>query len=151
MLRVLCLIALLAAVGVLADIDDKPPAFLRPDLVAPVTTTPGEVAVLTSDNFEAIVMDKTKTVFVKFFALWCGHCVKMAPAWKLLAENMADTDDVVVAELNADAHKGVDSQYGEEGLPTIKLFSKGNKAGMEYKGVRTVEALMKFLAESAVR
>ena len=39
------------------------------------------VVILTADTFQAQVLDSEKTVFVKFYAPWCSHCVKLAPTW----------------------------------------------------------------------
>jgi thiol-disulfide isomerase/thioredoxin len=48
--------------------------------------------------------DPTKDVFVKYYAPWCGHCKKMAPAWIELAEYLKDVEDVIIAEVDATAN-----------------------------------------------
>jgi protein disulfide-isomerase-like protein len=103
------------------------------------------VVKLDSNNFATIVEDPTKDVFVKFFAPWCGHCTRMAPAWEELAKSQADNQDVVIAELDADAHRDAASKYGIRGFPTIKLFSKTNKAGKDYQGARDAASFGNFL------
>jgi thiol-disulfide isomerase/thioredoxin len=51
---------------------------------------------LTPENFD----DETagKSVFIKFFAPWCGHCKKMAPAWDTLMDEYAGDKTKLVAE-----------------------------------------------------
>jgi protein disulfide-isomerase A6 len=72
-------------------------------------------------------LDPTKDVLVKFFAPWCGHCQHLAPTWEELAAKH-DTN-VVIAEVDADAHGALGSKFNVQGFPTIKLFSKSDKSG----------------------
>lgn len=102
------------------------------------------VVKLDNSNFDAIVMDSNKNVFVKFFAPWCGHCTRMAPAWEELAK--AETkDDVIIAELDADANREAAQKHGIRGFPTIKLFTKNDKSGKPYQGARDQSSLANFL------
>ena len=102
-----------------------------------------EVVKLTADNFDEIVMNKEKNVFVKFFAPWCGHCVRMAPAWEELSNQVGD--DVVIADLDATQHQAVSSKYGVRGFPTLKFFPKNDKSGKPYQGARDAASLKSFI------
>eukprot|EP00760_Papus_ankaliazontas_P025307 PhM_4_TR2629/c0_g1_i1/m.64306/K09584/PDIA6, TXNDC7; protein disulfide-isomerase A6 len=118
-------------------------------LIAVPAMADGEVVILTPDNFDAIVKDSNKHVFVKFFAPWCGHCVRMADAWKELAANVKDNSDVVIAELDAAAHSSTASAYGVRGFPTLKLFTKADKSGdVSYRGARDTSSFTAFLKEN---
>ncbi len=112
-------------------------------LVAAVATA--GVVKLNANNFDEVVMDSSKDVFVKFFAPWCGHCTRMAPAWEELAKSQESNADVVIAELDADAHRSKAQEFGIRGFPTIKLFTKANKAGKDYQGARDANSFANFL------
>jgi protein disulfide-isomerase A6 len=113
--------------------------------------TAGQVVVLTPENFDSIVKDEQKIVFVKFYAPWCGHCVRMADAWKDVAKAVKDVPDVVIAELDAAAHANEASSYGVRGFPTIKLFPKDDKSGdVTYRGGRDTSSFLTFLKQHGV-
>jgi protein disulfide-isomerase A6 len=105
---------------------------------------------LSPSNFDEIVMDPTKDVFVKFFAPWCSNCVRMADAWKDLAVTYTNTSDVVIAELDADAHHSTAATYGVTSYPTMKLFLKNDKSGLLYEGRRDVPTFKSFLQSHGV-
>ena len=100
-----------------------------------------EVVKLNEGNYDAIV-GGDKPAFVKYFAPWCGHCVRMQPAWEELSR---DVTDVVIAEVDATQEQGLASKAGVRGYPTIKFFKAGSKDGIAYQGARTVDALKTFI------
>ena len=80
--------------------------------------------VLDPSNFEAIALDETKDVLVEFYAPWCGHCKTLTPKYEKVAETFAAEGNVVVAKVDADAHRDLGSKYDVSGFPTIKFFPK---------------------------
>jgi thiol-disulfide isomerase/thioredoxin len=57
---------------------------------------------LTPDNFDD--MTAGKSVFLKFYAPWCGHCKKIAPDWNKLMEAFpGDKAGKLVAEVDCTA------------------------------------------------
>jgi protein disulfide-isomerase-like protein len=107
-----------------------------------------DVVTLTPENYDSIVKDTSKNVFVKFYAPWCGHCQRMAGAWQELAKSTAGTD-VVVAELDCDKYRDLGQANGIRGFPTIKLFKKGdNKEAVNYQGARDVAAFQSWLSNN---
>jgi len=104
--------------------------------------------VLTSSNFDQIVMDPTKSVFVEFYAPWCGHCKSLAPIWEQLALNFKSESEVVIAKIDADNYKDIAGRYDVTGFPTIKFFPKDQKKSpLPYDGGRAEADFVTFLNE----
>jgi len=93
---------------------------------------------LDTSNFDKIALDPTKDVLVEFYAPWCGHCKRLAPDYEKLAKAYAGEDNIVIANIDADAEKDVGGRYGVTGFPTIKWFGKDSKKEPEsYEGSAT--------------
>jgi protein disulfide-isomerase A6 len=108
------------------------------------------VTVLTPDNFDKVV-DGSKHVLVEFYAPWCGHCKNLAPTYDELAAVYAKTADVVIANVDADAHKGLGGRFGVQGFPTIKFFPRGSTTPEDYNSGRDLDSFVAFLAEKTGR
>jgi protein disulfide-isomerase-like protein len=72
----------------------------------------------------------------------CGHCKNLAPDWALLSETFSQADGVVIAKVDADAHKDLASTYGVSGFPTIKWFPAGSTSPTDYSGGRSIDELV---------
>lgn len=101
------------------------------------------VKVLVGKNFDEVVKDKTKGVFVEFYAPWCGHCKKLAPIWDELGEKFKDREDVVIAKMDSTANEVETVKI--QSFPTLKYFPKDSEEIVDYKGGRTLEDLVKFV------
>jgi len=53
--------------------------------------------------------------FVKFYAPWCGHCQQLAPAWKTLMEEFADSKTALVGEVDCTVEEGICEKLKVEG------------------------------------
>lgn len=114
-----------------------------------LTVPPSEVVVLTSENFDSVVLDESKDVLVEFYAPWCGHCKNLAPTYETVAAAFKLEKDVVIANIDADKYKDLGERYGVSGFPTLKFFPKTNKAGEDYDGGRDLDAFVAFINEKA--
>lgn len=75
--------------------------------------------VLTPDNWDESVQGKT--VFIKFFAPWCGHCKKMKPDWDKLMEEYEGHATALIGDCDCTAEcKPKCDENGVRGFPTLK-------------------------------
>jgi len=114
-----------------------------------IPLTPSDVVVLTSSNFDSVVLDKSKDVLVEFYAPWCGHCKSLAPVYEKLGTTYKNDKNVVIAKMDADqsSNRPVSEKYGVTGFPTLKWFPKDNKEGVAYESGRSGEDFVKYINE----
>merc|ERR1712154_451915 len=113
--------------------------------LALATYTSAAVPSLTPANYDSMTWGKT--VFIKFFAPWCGHCKKMAPDWEKLATEFEGKADALIAEVDCTADgKPLCDANGVRGFPTLKW---GDATALEdYQGGRSFDALSTFAKEN---
>ncbi|XP_076280886.1 protein disulfide isomerase [Lasioglossum baleicum] len=101
------------------------------------------VKVLVGTNFQEVAFDTSKNVLVEFYAPWCGHCKELAPIYEALGEKYKDSEDIVVAKVDATANELENVEV--LGYPTIILYKKETNEAVTYNGERTLEGFSKFL------
>jgi protein disulfide-isomerase A1 len=106
----------------------------------------GPLVELVGSTFAAVAHDSTKDVLVQFYAPSCGHCKKLRPAYEAVAAKFADEPSVVVAQIDAVVNDV--AGFEPEGFPTIVLYTKDNKEGIEYDGSRDVVDLVQFVNDA---
>lgn len=115
---------------------------------------------LVGHNYDEILKDTSKDVFVKYYAPWCGHCKKLAPIWEELAEiydSKSEDSQVVIAHIDHTLND-VDTPIPIEGYPTL-LFYPANgkvdpKTGLRdyvlYTDARELTSLMEFIKKKGL-
>jgi len=98
--------------------------------------------ILGESSFSSVV-GKGDT-FIKFYAPWCGHCQKLAPAWEELAKSFADDKQVKIAKVDCTQHQAVCQEHEVRGYPTLAYFRNGQKLET-YKGARNIADLKDFV------
>lgn len=110
--------------------------------------TKDPVKVLVGSTFEKIVNDPEKDVLIELYAPWCGHCKKLEPTYKKLAQRFVSNKKLVIAKMDATAND-VGMGYDYSGFPTIYLSPAGGEKPILYDGGRDLDSLDAFLREHA--
>jgi len=109
------------------------------------------VYTLVGKNFEDVVFDDSKDVFVEFYATWCGHCKRLAPIWTQLGEKYAPIKDkLMIAKLDVPENDLPASlPFRVQGFPTLKFKPAGGREFIDYEGDRSLENLVAFIEANA--
>jgi len=115
-----------------------------------IKKAPSNVVVLTTQNFDSIVVNNDNDVLVEFYAPWCGHCKKLAPDYEKVANAFAGDKNVVIAKIDCDAEPTMASKFGVTGFPTIKFFARGAKENPEtYEAGRDPQSFVDFINQKS--
>ena len=102
--------------------------------------------VLTDANFDEVVYKSGKSVLVKFYAPWCGHCKRMAPDYEKLGNDYAASSSVVIGDVDATISGDLAAKFGVQGYPTLKYFTPATgEEAQEYNGGRTYEEMKQWV------
>ena len=102
---------------------------------------------VTADSYQRDVVSSDLPVVVDFWAPWCGPCPKIGPVLEDLAGQYAGK--VRVAKINVDEEQALAGRFNISGIPTLKIFYKGNEAGelVGFPGKEPLEQLFVQLAD----
>ena len=76
---------------------------------------------LTLDDFEKTILEGG-TVFVDFWAAWCGPCLQFAPNYEAAAEA---NPDMTFAKVDTEAQQQLAAAMNITSIPTIMAFKDG--------------------------
>ena len=106
---------------------------------------------LVTKQFDEVVFDDSKDVFVEFYAPWCGHCKRLKPIWDQLGEKYAAIKDkLVIAKMDSTENDTPPSvPFRINGFPTLKFKPAGGREFVDYEGDRSFESLVEFVEKHA--
>lgn len=108
------------------------------------------VVQLTNDNFDTIV-SQNEVVFINFYADWCHFSQILAPIFEeastKVAEEFPNPGTAVLGKVDCDRHTALASRFHITKYPTLKLVINGQVGKKEFRGQRSVEAIVKFVQE----
>jgi len=84
-----------------------------------------ELKYVTSDTFQADVLDETLPVLLDFTATWCGPCKMLAPVMEELAEEWEGK--VQVYKIDVDQSQDLAMKYQVMSVPTVMIFADGEE------------------------
>ncbi|CAM9202220.1 unnamed protein product [Sphacelaria rigidula] len=123
-------------------------ALAAPLLIASnvAVATEDAVMVVNGGNIEQAIKDNEHLV-VEFYAPWCGHCKKLAPALSEAAEKIKEVDpNIVFAKMDCtlDENKEFKQKMGISGFPSFRLFKGSVESAEEHKPPRVMPQLMQY-------
>lgn len=108
---------------------------------------------LTSADFKGTTLSKykDKVVLIKFYAPWCGYCIKSAPGYQELSIKYKNDKKVIIAQIDCDKYEDFINEFNQFatgpkvlGYPTFLLYVNGLYKET-YNGPREVSGYMDIL------
>lgn len=83
-----------------------------------------EILHINDETFDQTVNSDT-TVFVDFWAPWCGPCRMVSP---VVDEIASERGDIKVGKVNVDEQPELAAQFGVMSIPTLVVMKNGKLA-----------------------
>ncbi|NWY51986.1 PDIA2 isomerase, partial [Chionis minor] len=108
------------------------------------------VLVLHEHNF-ARALSEHQLLLVEFYAPWCGHCQRLAPAFaQAAAELRNESSPARLAKVDATAQTALANEFGITSYPTLKLFRDGNRTHpLAYTGRMDAKGIVLWMQRRA--
>ncbi|XP_019855522.1 PREDICTED: endoplasmic reticulum resident protein 44-like isoform X2 [Amphimedon queenslandica] len=106
----------------------------------------GDAEFLSRSNMEQFKAGK-KLMLINFYADWCRYSAALKPVYDKAADQVAaETNEAVLVKVDCERDRIFCMQdFRITKYPTIKIIRNGELIRKEYRGQRTVEALVSFV------
>lgn len=81
------------------------------------------MVVVTSKNFESVVLNSDKPVLLDFWADWCRPCRALMPTMEELAEK--HKGEIVIGKVDVDKEKDLARKFEVSQIPRLIYFKQG--------------------------
>ncbi|NXW17817.1 PDIA2 isomerase, partial [Circaetus pectoralis] len=108
------------------------------------------VLVLHEHNF-ARALSEHRLLLVEFYAPWCGHCQRLAPAFAQAAATLRSESSLArLGKVDATAQAALANEFGITSYPTLKLFRDGNRTHpLAYTGQMDAKGIVRWMRRRA--
>ncbi|XP_064318101.1 protein disulfide-isomerase A2 isoform X1 [Phalacrocorax carbo] len=108
------------------------------------------VLLLHEHNF-ARALSEHRLLLVEFYAPWCGHCQRLAPAFAQAAAMLRNASiPAWLGKVDATVQVALANEFGITSYPTLKLFRSGNRTHpVAYTGHMDAEGIVRWMQRRA--
>ncbi|NXA09627.1 PDIA2 isomerase, partial [Sapayoa aenigma] len=108
------------------------------------------VLVLHEHNF-ARALSEHRLLLVEFYAPWCGHCQRLAPAFAQAATELRnESSPAQLGKVDATTQTALATEFGITSYPTLKLFRDGNRTHpLAYTGRMDTQGIVRWMQRRA--
>lgn len=102
--------------------------------------------VLTSENFDDVIVNGDKPAVVDFWATWCPPCRVQGPIVDKIAKRYAGK--ITAGKVNVDEAEDLSKQFNIEAIPTLVFFKDGKEVNrlvgltQEDELARTIDSVL---------
>lgn len=82
-----------------------------------------EIIEITGENFDSDVLKSEGVTVVRFWATWCGPCIRMKPIYSEVAGELGAS--AKFAEVDIDQAPEIAGAFGIRSVPTTVIFKDG--------------------------
>jgi len=91
--------------------------------------------VFTEANFDEEVLKSNTSVFVDFWAAWCGPCQMMGPIVDEMAKKY-EGKNIKIGKCNVDENGDIAAKYNVMSIPSFMIFKNGEVVDQIVGGVQ---------------